>query len=201
MEKVTPSPTGEENKCLTKGVKIYEETVDLERCESAELNADIRRQIQQKYMFPKVDEALHVSRTQSLYQRNLCHHEMLTQSQDLVESIREENCLLRKQNDLLYKRKEYYKNDRDHLSKVLMKATQKIDDGKPKTKLNHPARECDYEDLKAEIAALLQQIQIHEEDFRQERTDKEKLRKENEKLRQIKQRLRLQIQSDNTVRI
>lgn len=45
------------------------------------------------------------------------------QSQDLltleIQTIKKENWMLRKQNYILYKNKEYYKDERDHLTKVI----------------------------------------------------------------------------------
>ncbi|XP_077334695.1 TNFAIP3-interacting protein 3 isoform X1 [Lithobates pipiens] len=294
MEYKNPLHKAEKNNFQRYELKINGETVDSERCESAELNEDIRRWIQQKNMFDKAEEALLVSRTQTLYQRNSCHYGMPTQcflqsrnqnimsieaykeriqklekqraelldvnkqwdnqfrnmkqayekkvaelrmklslyecstregykdlkkddcrhnwkdqhtqqSQDLltleIQTIKKENWMLRKQNYILYKNKEYYKDERDHLTKVLVKATQKTMDDKAQTRINIPARDFAYADMRADIAALLQQIKIYEEDFRQERADKEKLRQEKEELEQTNQHLRLQIQTNNKVRL
>ncbi|XP_077334696.1 TNFAIP3-interacting protein 3 isoform X2 [Lithobates pipiens] len=252
MEYKNPLHKAEKNNFQRYELKINGETVDSERCESAELNEDIRRWIQQKNMFDKAEEALLVSRTQTLYQRNSCHYGMPTQcflqsrNQNImsIEAYKERIQKLEKQRaELLdvnkqwdnqfrnmkqaYEKKvaelrmklslyecstrEGYKdlkkddcrhNWKDqHTQQVLVKATQKTMDDKAQTRINIPARDFAYADMRADIAALLQQIKIYEEDFRQERADKEKLRQEKEELEQTNQHLRLQIQTNNKVRL
>ncbi|XP_040186214.1 TNFAIP3-interacting protein 3 [Rana temporaria] len=250
MEYTNPLHKGEKNNFQMYGLKIDGENVDSERCESAELNEDIRRQIQQKNMFHKAEEAFLVSRTETLYQRNFCHHGMLTQCfiqsrnqnnmsteayKEMIQKLEKQRAELldvNKQWDNQFRNmkqayekkvgelrmklslyecsregcKDLKKDDSrhnwkdQHTQQGLVKATQKTKDDKAQTRINIPARDLDYADMRADIAALLQQIKIYEEDFRQERADKEKLRQEKEELQQTNRHLCLQIKKINKLR-
>ncbi|XP_068126392.1 TNFAIP3-interacting protein 3 isoform X2 [Hyperolius riggenbachi] len=78
-----------------------------------------------------------------------------------------------------------------HIQQTLLVATKKAEDGVAQVTEGNR----DYDKLKAEFEVLLQQLKIYEEDYRQERAEKESLRKANEELLLMNHRLRLQNQT------
>ncbi|XP_075045626.1 TNFAIP3-interacting protein 3 [Mixophyes fleayi] len=90
------------------------------------------------------------------------------------------------------KRDECSDQDKD-IKQALLKATRKEKFELETTSLNSPAKNTDYEDLRTKVEVLIQQIQIYEEDFKQEKADRERITKEKEELQQINQRLRFQL--------
>ncbi|XP_063797673.1 TNFAIP3-interacting protein 3 isoform X2 [Pseudophryne corroboree] len=204
MEEITTPYRKDGKKRDINGVQFFwNEYMDSERCDSTELNTLIRRQIQQN-KFSKEEEVL--SQQQTLYHSSLCSHKCFTQSRkqndisrqefehriQILEKQREELLEVNKQWDQQFRQmKQTYENQ------ALLKATrkEKID----VINTNSPGKNMNYEDLKTEVEVLIQQVQIYEEDFKQERADRERINKEKEELQQINQRLRYQLRINKKV--
>ncbi|XP_023560197.1 TNFAIP3-interacting protein 3 [Octodon degus] len=104
-----------------------------------------------------------------------------------IQQLKKENKLLKEKNALANKRREHYESEIKRLNKALQDVL-KIENssfsedcsGKSKVKCNHA-------EMITEMEVLKQQVKIYEEDFKKERSDRERLNQEKEELQQINQ--------------
>uniref|UniRef100_A0A0P6JKU0 TNFAIP3-interacting protein 3 isoform 3 n=1 Tax=Heterocephalus glaber TaxID=10181 RepID=A0A0P6JKU0_HETGA len=104
-----------------------------------------------------------------------------------IQELKKENKILKEKNALANKKREHYECEIKRLNKALqdvlkIESSSFFEDcaGKSKVKCNHA-------EMITEIEVLKQQVQIYEEDFKKERSDRERLSQEKEELQQINQ--------------
>uniref|UniRef100_A0A673SX53 TNFAIP3 interacting protein 3 n=1 Tax=Suricata suricatta TaxID=37032 RepID=A0A673SX53_SURSU len=107
-----------------------------------------------------------------------------TLSEELHE-LKKENKLLKEKNALVSKKKEHYECEIKRLNKALQDALKIECSSFPEDCLGKSELECRHEEMRTEMEVLKQQVQIYEEDFKKERSDRERLNQEKETLQQI----------------
>lgn len=106
-------------------------------------------------------------------------------NEELYE-LKKENKLLKETNALVNRKKEHYECEIKRLNKALRDALA-IKSSLPEGCLGKAEEECSHEELRTEMEVLKHQVQIYEEDFKRERSDRERLNQEKEELQQINQ--------------
>ncbi|XP_042548918.1 TNFAIP3-interacting protein 3 isoform X1 [Dipodomys spectabilis] len=104
-----------------------------------------------------------------------------------LQELKKENKLLREKNMLVNKTKEHYESEIQRLNKVLQDVLKTESSSLPWECSRLGKGECNHSELRIEMEVLRQQVQIYEEDFRKERSDRERLNQEKEELQQINQ--------------
>ncbi|KAM4834129.1 TNFAIP3-interacting protein 3 [Thomomys bottae] len=104
-----------------------------------------------------------------------------------LQELKNENKLLREKNMLVNKKKEHYESEIQRLNKVLQDVLRTEASSFPWDCSRLGKVECSHSELRIEMEVLKQQVQIYEEDFRKERSDRERLNQEKEELQQINQ--------------
>ncbi|XP_010609284.2 TNFAIP3-interacting protein 3 isoform X2 [Fukomys damarensis] len=104
-----------------------------------------------------------------------------------IQELKKENKLLKEKNALANKKKEHYECEIKRLNKALqdvlkIESSSSFEDCAWKSKV-----ECNHTEMITEMEVLKQQVQIYEEDFKKERSDRERLSQEKEELQQINQ--------------
>ncbi|XP_049487067.1 TNFAIP3-interacting protein 3 isoform X2 [Panthera uncia] len=105
-------------------------------------------------------------------------------SEELHE-LKKENKLLKEKNTLASKKKEQYECEIKRLNKALQDALKIECSSFPEDCLGKSELECRHKEMRTEMEVLKQQVQIYEEDFKKERSDRERLNQEKETLQQI----------------
>ncbi|XP_027986048.2 TNFAIP3-interacting protein 3 [Eptesicus fuscus] len=105
-------------------------------------------------------------------------------SQEL-HALRKENKLLKENNAVMSRRREHYECEIKRLNKALREALKVECAPLPEGRLAGPEPGCGHEEMRTEMEVLRQQVQIYEEDFKRERSDRERLSQEKEELRQV----------------
>ncbi|KAF0885332.1 TNIP3 protein, partial [Crocuta crocuta] len=105
-------------------------------------------------------------------------------SEELHE-LKKENKLLKEKHALVSKKKEHYECEIKRLNKALQDALKIECSSFPEECLGKSELECRHEEIRTEMEVLKQQVQIYEEDFKKERSDRERLNQEKETLQQI----------------
>ncbi|KAM6148042.1 TNFAIP3-interacting protein 3 [Erethizon dorsatum] len=104
-----------------------------------------------------------------------------------IQELKKENKLLKEKNALANKKREHYECEIKRLNKALqdvlkIESSSFSEDRSGKSKV-----ECSHAEMITEMEVLKQQVQIYEEDFKKERSDRERLNQEKEELQQINQ--------------
>ncbi|XP_023602987.1 TNFAIP3-interacting protein 3 [Myotis lucifugus] len=102
-----------------------------------------------------------------------------------VHALKKENKLLKENNAAMSRRREHYECEIKRLNKALQEALKVECSPLPEDRLGGPEAGCGHEDMRTEMEVLKQQVQIYEEDFRRERSDRERLNQEKEQLQQM----------------
>ncbi|XP_055972924.1 TNFAIP3-interacting protein 3 [Sorex fumeus] len=110
-----------------------------------------------------------------------------------LHDLKKENMLLKEKNALAKKKKEHYECEIKRLNKALQDALKVDCSSFPEHGLGKYERDCSHEDLRTEMEVLKQQVQIYEEDFKKERSDRERLNQEKEQLQKINQTSQAQL--------
>ncbi|KAM6220336.1 TNFAIP3-interacting protein 3 [Rhynchocyon petersi] len=105
-----------------------------------------------------------------------------------LHELKKENKLLKEKNVLANKKKEYYECEIKRLNKALQDAlTIKCSSFSDNCSLGKSDIKCSHEEMRTQMEVLKHQVQIYEEDFKKERSDRERLNQEKEELQQINQ--------------
>ncbi|KAG8512610.1 TNFAIP3-interacting protein 3 [Galemys pyrenaicus] len=115
-----------------------------------------------------------------------------------LQELKKENKLLKERNALANKKKEHYECEIKRLNKALQDALKIESSPLPEHCLGKSEKECSHEELRTEMEVLKQQVQIYEEDFKKERSDRERLNQEKEELQKINQTSRSQLNRLNS---
>uniref|UniRef100_H0WIU8 TNFAIP3 interacting protein 3 n=2 Tax=Otolemur garnettii TaxID=30611 RepID=H0WIU8_OTOGA len=103
-----------------------------------------------------------------------------------LHELKKENKLLKEKNALENKKKEHLECEIKRLNKALQDALKIECSSSPEDYLRK-SEACCHEEMRTEMEVLKQQVQIYEEDFKKERSDRERLNQEKEELQQINQ--------------
>ncbi|XP_039073704.1 TNFAIP3-interacting protein 3 [Hyaena hyaena] len=120
--------------------------------------------------------------TRQLLQREEKEKESLSEE---LHELKKENKLLKEKHALVSKKKEHYECEIKRLNKALQDALKIECSSFPEECLGKSELECRHEEIRTEMEVLKQQVQIYEEDFKKERSDRERLNQEKETLQQI----------------
>ncbi|XP_014640034.1 PREDICTED: TNFAIP3-interacting protein 3 [Ceratotherium simum simum] len=115
-----------------------------------------------------------------------------------LHELKKENKLLKEKNALANKKKEHYECEIKRLNKALQDALKIECSSFPEDCLGKSEMECCHEEMRTEMEVLKQQVQIYEEDFRKERSDRERLNQEKEELQQINKTSQSQLNKLNS---
>ncbi|XP_008583389.1 PREDICTED: TNFAIP3-interacting protein 3 [Galeopterus variegatus] len=115
-----------------------------------------------------------------------------------LHELKKENKLLKEKNDLVNKKKEYYECEIKRLNKALQDALKIECSSFSEDCWGRCKVECSHEEMRTEMEVLKQQVQIYEEDFKKERSDRERLNQEKEELQQINQTSQSQLNRLNS---
>ncbi|XP_032189201.1 TNFAIP3-interacting protein 3 isoform X2 [Mustela erminea] len=102
-----------------------------------------------------------------------------------LHELKKENKFLKEKNALVNEKKEHYECEIKRLNKALQDALKIECSSFSEDCLGKSAMECRHEEMRTEMEVLKQQVQIYEEDFKKERSDRERLNQEKEELQQI----------------
>uniref|UniRef100_A0A2K6FU88 TNFAIP3 interacting protein 3 n=2 Tax=Propithecus coquereli TaxID=379532 RepID=A0A2K6FU88_PROCO len=114
-----------------------------------------------------------------------------------LHELKKENKLLKEKNALANKKKEHLECEIRRLNKALQDALN-IECSSSSEDCLWKSGECRHEELRTEMEVLKQQVQIYEEDFKKERSDRERLNQEKEELQQINQTSQSQLNRLNS---
>lgn len=104
-----------------------------------------------------------------------------------LHELKKENKLLKENNALVNRKKEHYEREIKRLNQALQEALKIECPPPPEDRVGKAEKECGHEELRVEMEVLKQQVQIYEEDFQRERSDRERLNREKEELQQMNQ--------------
>lgn len=104
-----------------------------------------------------------------------------------LHELKKENKLLKEKTALANRKKEHYECEIKRLNKALQDALKIECSSFPEDCLGKSKKECSHEEMRTEMEVLKQQVQIYEEDFQRERSDRERLNQEKQELQQINQ--------------
>ncbi|KAL0594338.1 TNFAIP3-interacting protein 3, partial [Plecturocebus cupreus] len=114
-----------------------------------------------------------------------------------LHELKKENKLLKENNALANKEKEHYECEIKRLNKALQDALN-IKCSFSEDCLRKSRVEFCHEEMITEMEVLKQQVQIYEEDFKKERSDRERLNQEKEELQQINETSQSQLNRLNS---
>ncbi|XP_023075674.1 TNFAIP3-interacting protein 3 [Piliocolobus tephrosceles] len=114
-----------------------------------------------------------------------------------LHELKEENKLLKEKNALVNEEKEHYECEIKRLNKVLQDALN-FKCSFSEDCLRKSRVEFCHEEMRTEMEVLKQQVQIYEEDFKKERSDRERLNQEKEELQQINETSQSQLNRLNS---
>uniref|UniRef100_A0A8B9ECT9 TNFAIP3 interacting protein 3 n=1 Tax=Anser cygnoides TaxID=8845 RepID=A0A8B9ECT9_ANSCY len=200
---------------------------EMERCESKELDAEIRNLIEKSSTFTSHEDPEPVAQESPNHQRASCSLKTRSETNaqgrlgctwadvsemeapadlreketkvlsEVLHDMKEENKLLKQKNASMIRKQEHYECEISRLNKALKDVLQKKHQSVPGT----PSEGVDknsLEDMRTQLEVLRQQVQIYEEDFRKERSDRERLNEEKEALQKINERLQSQLNKLNS---
>ncbi|ELK07622.1 TNFAIP3-interacting protein 3 [Pteropus alecto] len=104
-----------------------------------------------------------------------------------LHELKKENKLLKESNALVNRKKEHYECEIKRLNKALQDALAIERSSFPEDRLGKSEEERSHEEMRTEMEVLKHQVQIYEEDFKRERSDRERLNQEKEELQRINQ--------------
>ncbi|XP_045392698.1 LOW QUALITY PROTEIN: TNFAIP3-interacting protein 1-like [Lemur catta] len=114
-----------------------------------------------------------------------------------LHELKKENKLLKEKNALAKKKKEHLECEIRYLNKALQDALS-IECSLSSGDCLWKSGERCLQELRTEMEVLKQQVQIYEEDFKKERSDRERLNQEKEELQQINQTFQSQLNRLNS---
>ncbi|XP_044873297.1 TNFAIP3-interacting protein 3 isoform X1 [Mauremys mutica] len=117
---------------------------------------------------------------------------------EALNELKEENKLLKEQKASVTKKKEYYECEISRLNKALLDALQKQHLSVFVPHLDKSDRSCSHEEMRTQLEVLRQQVQIYEEDFKKERSDRERLNEEKEALQKLNERSQSELNKLNS---
>ncbi|XP_073093200.1 TNFAIP3-interacting protein 3 isoform X1 [Manis javanica] len=115
-----------------------------------------------------------------------------------LHELKKENKLLKEKNALSNRKKEHYECEIKRLNKALQDALKIECSSFPENCSGKFEMEFSHEQMRTEMEVLKQQVQIYEEDFQKERSDRERLNQEKEELQQINQMSQSQLNKLNS---
>ncbi|XP_057166213.1 TNFAIP3-interacting protein 3 [Ursus arctos] len=115
-----------------------------------------------------------------------------------LHELKKENKFLKEKNAVVNKKKEHYECEIKRLNKALQDALKIECSSFPEDCLGKSEMEYRHEEMRTEMEVLKQQVQIYEEDFKKERSDRERLNQEKEELQQINQTSQSQLNRLNS---
>nr|XP_017203041.1 TNFAIP3-interacting protein 3 isoform X3 [Oryctolagus cuniculus] len=115
-----------------------------------------------------------------------------------LHELKKENKLLKEKIVLVTKKKEHYECEIKRLNKALQDALKIEYSSVSEDYLRKSKVECSHEEMRTELEVLKQQVRIYEEDFKKERSDRERLNQEKEELQQINQTSQSQLSRLNS---
>ncbi|XP_054941738.1 TNFAIP3-interacting protein 3 [Physeter macrocephalus] len=115
-----------------------------------------------------------------------------------LHELKRENKLLKEKNALANQKKRHFECEIKRLNKALQDALKMECSSSPEDCLGKSEMECSHEEMRTEMEVLKQQVQIYEEDFKKERSDRERLNREKEELQQINQTSQTQLNRLNS---
>ncbi|KAM5307995.1 TNFAIP3-interacting protein 3 isoform 2-T2 [Glossophaga mutica] len=110
-----------------------------------------------------------------------------------LHQLKRENKLLREKNAAVSRKKEYYECEIKRLNQALRDALKIEGAPFPEDCSGESEKGCSLEEMRTEMEVLKQQVQIYEEDFNRERSDRERLSQEKEELQQSNQTCQSQL--------
>ncbi|XP_053514491.1 LOW QUALITY PROTEIN: TNFAIP3-interacting protein 3 [Artibeus jamaicensis] len=110
-----------------------------------------------------------------------------------LHELKRENKLLREKNTAVHRKKEHYECEIKRLNQALRNALKIEGASFPEHRLRESEKGCSLEEMRTEMEVLKQQVQIYEEDFNRERSDRERLNQEKEVLQQSNQTCQSQV--------
>ncbi|XP_059578072.1 TNFAIP3-interacting protein 3 [Alligator mississippiensis] len=117
---------------------------------------------------------------------------------EALHGMKEENKLLKEKNASMTRKQEHYECEISRLNKALLDALQKQCSSFHVPHLDKSDRNCKHEEMRTQLEVLRQQVQIYEEDFKKERSDRERLNEEKEALQKINERSQSQLSKLNS---
>ncbi|TKC52310.1 hypothetical protein EI555_000671, partial [Monodon monoceros] len=115
-----------------------------------------------------------------------------------LHELKRENKLLKEKIALASQKKQHFECEIKRLNKALQDALKMECSSSPEDCLRKSEMECSHEEMRTEMEVLKQQVQIYEEDFKKERSDRERLNQEKEELQQINQTSQTQLNRLNS---
>nr|XP_034968440.1 TNFAIP3-interacting protein 3 isoform X3 [Zootoca vivipara] len=112
--------------------------------------------------------------------------------------LKEENRLLKEETSVANTKKIHYECEISWLNKALQDALKNQSAPLPVAPVNAQEVNCNHEEMKMQVEVLRQQVQIYEEDFKKERSDRERLNEEKEALLRINERIQFQLDTLNS---
>ncbi|XP_047423534.1 TNFAIP3-interacting protein 3 isoform X2 [Sciurus carolinensis] len=109
-----------------------------------------------------------------------------------LQELKKENKFLKETNALALKKKEHYEREIRRLNEALQDVL-KIPSAPPWEDCCGKCTGHSHAAMRTEVEVLRQQVQIYEEDFRKERSDRERLNREKEELRRVHQASQAQL--------
>ncbi|XP_036892203.1 TNFAIP3-interacting protein 3 [Sturnira hondurensis] len=110
-----------------------------------------------------------------------------------LHELKRENKLLREKNAAVNRKKGHYEYEIKRLNQALQDALKIEGASFPEDWLRGSEKGCSLEEMRTEMEVLKQQVQIYEEDFNRERSDRERLNQEKEALEQSNQTCQSQV--------
>ncbi|XP_042325699.1 TNFAIP3-interacting protein 3 [Sceloporus undulatus] len=115
------------------------------------------------------------------------------------KSLKEENRLLREETALANTKKMHYEREISRLNKALLGALEnQTTSPHVPSHVDTVDTSCSEEEMRLQMEVLMQQVQIYEEDFKKERSDRERLNAEKEALQKINARSQSQLNKLNS---
>ncbi|XP_037684975.1 LOW QUALITY PROTEIN: TNFAIP3-interacting protein 3 [Choloepus didactylus] len=115
-----------------------------------------------------------------------------------LHELKKENKLLKEKNAVVNRKKEHYECEIKRLNKALQDALKMECSPFSKDCLGKSEMKCSHEEMRTQMEVLKHQVQIYEEDFKKERSDRERLNQEKEELQQINQTSQSQLNRLNS---
>ncbi|XP_015272575.1 PREDICTED: TNFAIP3-interacting protein 3 [Gekko japonicus] len=114
------------------------------------------------------------------------------------ETLKEENRLLKEETALANAKKIHYECEINRLNKALLDALNNHKVSSHVPNVDELDRNCRQDEMQMQMEVLRQQVQIYEEDFKKERSDRERLNEEKEALQRINKRTQSQLKKLNS---
>ncbi|KAJ7327005.1 hypothetical protein JRQ81_016764 [Phrynocephalus forsythii] len=130
-------------------------------------------------------------------QLEILYMKKLEQEMQDKKMLQEENRLLKEEIALANTKKTHYEHEIGRLNKALVGARRNHHAWLHEPHVEATRTNCGKEEMKVQIDVLKQQVQIYEEDFKKERSDRERLNAEKEALQRINEKSQTQLNKLN----